>query len=112
MINFTQRAARNLLTIKATREIKKEILKAGMENLQALALAGISIVGTYFKGCSPEEQKRIKRDFNGLLQMGITPDMIYDELTRQMPDLAPIIEGRKGYRESEVQVFLTFLKED
>ena len=111
MMDFTQRAARHLLTIKATKEIRKEIEKAGMENLQALAKSGISIVGTYLKGCSPEEQKKIRQDFNTLLQMGITPDMFFDELTRQMPELAPIIEERKGYKKSEVQNVLTFLKE-
>lgn len=111
MMDFTQRTARNLLTIKATREIKKEIEKAGLENLQELALAGISIIRTYLKGCSPEEQERIRRDFNSLLQMGVTPDMIFDELARQMPDLAPIIEERKDYKKNEVQNFLTFLRE-
>jgi len=111
MMTFTQRAARHLLTIKATREIKREIEKAGLENLQTLALAGVSIVRTYLKGCSPEEQKRIRRDFNSLLQMGVTPDMIFDELSRQIPDLAPIIEERKDYKKSEVQNVLTFLKE-
>ena len=111
MMDFTQRTARHLLTIKATKEIKKEIEKAGLENLQSLALAGVSIIWTYLKGCSPEEQGRIRQEFNTLLQMGVTPDMIFDELTRQMPDLAPIIEERKDYKKTEVQNFLTFLKE-
>ena len=109
--SFTQRAARNFLTIKAARQFKQEIEKAGLDNLKTLADAGISIVGTYLNGCSPEEKARIRRDLNTLLQLGITPDMILLELIRQMPELAPIMENRQGYKQSEIQKLEQILKE-
>lgn len=111
MSSFTQRAARNFLTIKAARQFKQEIEKAGLDNLKTLAAAGSSIVGTYLNGCSPEEKARIRRDLNTLLQLGITPDMILIELVRQLPEIAPIMENRQGYKESELQELERFLKE-
>ena len=105
MTSFIQRSARHFVVIKATREIRKEIEKAGIENLKILANSGKSIVGTYLQGCSAQEKAKIKRDFNALLQMGITADMIVTELARQMPDLASIIKSKQ-----ELQSIESFLK--
>lgn len=110
-MTFTSRTAHHFLVIRAARQIKQELEKAGLDNLKILAEAGKSIVGTYLNGCSPSEKARIKRDFNTLLQMGITVDMILAELSGQMPELAPIIEGREGYKKSEIQNLERFLKE-
>lgn len=110
-MTFMQRSARHFMTIKAVREIKGEIEKAGLENLKTLADAGISIIGTYLNGCAPEEKARIRRDFNALLQLGVTPEMVLSELVRQMTELAPIIEGRQDYKKSEIQKLGAFLKE-
>jgi len=111
MTSFMERSARHFLLIKATREIRQEIEKAGLDNLKILADAGHSIVGTYLNGCSPQEKARIKRDFNALLQMGITPDMILTELARQMPVFVPIMEGRGDYERSEIQKLEQFVRE-
>ncbi|MBA7468409.1 hypothetical protein ES707_03659 [subsurface metagenome] len=111
MTTFMQRSTRHFLMIKAVREIKGEIEKAGLDNLKMLAEAGVSIIGTYLNGCSPEEQARIRRDFNALLQLGVTPEMVLSEVIRQMPKLAPIIEGKEGYKKSDIQKLETFLKE-
>ncbi|GAH18618.1 unnamed protein product, partial [marine sediment metagenome] len=51
----------------------------------------------------------IRRDFNALLQLGVTPEMLLSEVIRQMPKLAPIIEGKEGYKKSEIQKLETFL---
>lgn len=110
-MSFMERSARHFLMIKAAREFKKEIEQAGLENLKALADAGISIVGTYLQGCSPSEKTRIKRDFNALLQMGITPDMVLSELPRQMPELVLIMEGKENYKRGEVEKLEAFVKE-
>jgi hypothetical protein len=99
------RSAKHFVVIKAVREIRKEIEKAGIENLKLLANSGKSIVGTYLNGCSAPEKAMIKRDFNALLKMGVTIDMIVTELARQMPDLAPIMESKQ-----ELQNFEVFLK--
>ncbi|MBA7715001.1 hypothetical protein ES703_124038 [subsurface metagenome] len=67
-------------------------------------------MGTYLDSCSPQEKEQIKRDLDNLLQMGVTPDMVFEELTRQMPELAPIIEKKEGYKKTEVEKLLSFLK--
>ncbi|MBA7674021.1 hypothetical protein ES703_82228 [subsurface metagenome] len=111
MTSFMQRSAKHFVLIKAVRQIKQEIEKAGLDNLKILAENGRSIVGTYLNGCSPQEKAIYKRDLNALLQMGITPDTLLGELARQMPDLAPTMEGKDDYKKSEIQNFERFLKE-
>ncbi|MBA7706440.1 hypothetical protein ES703_115294 [subsurface metagenome] len=111
MTNLMKRSAKHFLLIKAAKGFKKEIEKAGLDNLKTLADAGTSIMHTYLNGCSAQEKARIRRDLNALQQMGVTPEMLFTELTRQMPVLAPIMEGREGYKESEVQKVTAFLKE-
>ncbi|GAH74223.1 unnamed protein product, partial [marine sediment metagenome] len=69
-MSFMQRSARHFLVIKAAKEFKKEIEKAGLDNLKILAEKGISIVGTYLNGCSPQEKATYRRDLNALFQMG------------------------------------------
>jgi len=109
-MTFMQRSAMHFLTIKAAREIKQEIEKAGLDNLKTLADAGRSIVGTYLNGCNAQEKARYKRDLGALLQMGVTPDMLLQEVVRQMPELAPIIEGKEGYKLSEIRNLFSFVK--
>ncbi len=110
MINLSARAARHMLAIKAAREIKKEIEQAGLNNLKVLAERGISIVGTYLQGCSPKEQEEHRRNFNALISMGITPEMVLDEVARQMPEIGPIMAGKEGYKRAELQKISQFLK--
>ena len=110
-MTFASRVAHHLVVIKAARELRQEIEKAGLDNLKILAEAGRSIVGTYLNGCSPQEKKRRKQELNALLQMGVTPDMLLDEVVRQQPELAPIMEGKEGYKRSEIQNLEQFVKE-
>jgi len=107
-----ERSARHYLTIKAAKEFKKEIEQAGLDNLQILADKGISIVGTYLEGCSPSEKKKHKQELSGLLQMGVTLDMVISELARQMPELVPIMEAKEGYKRGEIQNLEAFVKEE
>ena len=109
-MNFMQRSAKHFVLIKAAKEFRKEIEQAGLDNLKTLADAGVSIVHTYLNGCSPQERAKKKRDLSTLLQMGITPDMVLTEVTRQNPELAPIIEGRESYKQSEIKNLELFLK--
>ena len=110
MTTFSTRVAQHFVVIKAARQFKQKIEKAGLDNLKILAEAGVSIVGTYLNGCSPQERAIYRRDFNTLLQMGITPDMLLTELARQIPELAPVMQGREDYRKSEIQKLEEFLK--
>ena len=109
-MTFTSRVAQHFVVIKAARQIRQEIEKAGLDNLKILAEAGKSIVGTYLNGCSAPEKATYRRDLNALFQMGVTPDMLLGEVTRQMPILAPIIEGKEGYKKAEEEKLLSFLK--
>lgn len=111
MTLFSGRVAKHFLVIKAAKEFKKEIEKAGLDNLKILAEADVSIVGTYLKGCSPQEKKIRRQELTILFQMGVTPDMLLGEIARQMPELAPIMQGREGYRKSEIQNLERFLRE-
>ncbi|MBA7631767.1 hypothetical protein ES703_39302 [subsurface metagenome] len=111
MTSFKARVAQKFLLIKAAKEFKKEIEKAGLDNLTILANAGTSIVGTYLNGCSPEEKARIRRDLATLLQMGITGDMLLDELVKQLPGIAPIIAKKTDYKKTEIQNLERFVKE-
>jgi len=98
------------MTIKAAKEIKKEIEKAGVDNLKTLANAGISIIGTYLNGCSPQEKATYRRDLGTLLQMGITADMLLEEVARQIPALAPEMEGKDAYKQAEIKELESFLR--
>ena len=110
MTSFTARTARHFMTIKAARMIKKEIEKAGLEDLKILAENGVSIIATYLEGCSPKKQAELRRDFNSLLAMGVTPEVVLDAVAGQMPDLAPILKDREDYRKAELQKVREFLK--
>ena len=110
MIGFSARTARHFLLIKAAKEIRKEIEKAGMDSLKVLAERGISIVGTYLQALSPKEREEYRRNFSSLLATGITPEMLLDEVARQMPELSPIMKGKDGYRKAELEKVSQFLK--
>ena len=111
MTSFMQRSAKHFVVIKAARELRQEIEKAGLDNLKILAEAGRSIVGTYLNGCSPQEKKRRKQQLNALLGMGVTPEMVLTEVAKQMPDLAPTMEGKDNYKKHEIENLERFLKE-
>ena len=111
MTLFSSRVAHHFMVIKAARFFRQELEKAGLDNLKILADAGRSIVGTYLNGCSPQERAKISSGPGALLQMGVTPDMVFEEITRQMPELAPIMEGKEGYKKSEIQKLEQFLRE-
>ncbi len=110
MTSFMQRSAKHFVLIKAAKEFKKEIEKAGLDNLKILAEAGVSIVGTYLNGCSPQEKKRHKQELIILFQMGVTPDMLLDEISKLMPGIGAIMVGKEGYRKAELEKIAEFLK--
>jgi hypothetical protein len=110
MTSFTQRTALHFLTIRAAKAIKKEIEKAGLDNLKILAENGVSIVGTYLQGCSPQKQAELRRDFNSFLAMGVTLEMVLDEIAIQMPEIGAIMKGKEGYRKAELEKVSQFLK--
>lgn len=109
-MNIMERSAKIFTARKAAREIKKEIEQAGIENLKFLAERDISIVGTYLRGCSREKKAEVKRGLTGLLSMGITMEMVLEQLGQLMPQLAPLMVGREAYKKNELQEMDNFLK--
>ena len=109
-MNFSSRVAHHFLVIKAARQFRQEIEKAGLANLKILAEAGHSIVGTYLNGCSAQEKARIRQDLSGLLQLGITPDMVLTELGRQIPEIFTIMESKQDYLKNELLKIEQFMK--
>jgi len=110
MTSFSARAAKHFFVIQAARQIRQEIEKAGLDNLKTLANAGISIVGTYLNGCSPQEKATYRRDLNALMQMGVSPDMLLAEISKLMPEVGAIMVGKEGYRKAELEKIAEFLK--
>lgn len=108
--SFMRSSAKHFVVIRAVREIRQEIEKAGLDNLEILANKGVSIVGTYLNACSPQEKARYKRDINALLGMGVTADMVLTELARQLPVVAPIMEAKPDYRKTEIARLTEFAK--
>lgn len=108
-MSFMQRSAKHFFIIKAARQIRQEVEKAGIDNLKILAEAGKSIVGTYLQGCSPQEKAIHRRDLKALVQLGITIDQVLEEVTRQMPEIAPIIESKPAYKKMEIRELERFL---
>jgi len=93
---------------QAAREISKEIQKAGLDTLLKLGNAGVSIVSTYLNGCSPQKQAIHRNDIKNLLKMGITFEEVLDEVAKQIPQLAPIIQNQE-YKRQELQKVTEFL---
>ena len=111
-MSFMQRSAKHFVAVKAARQIKEEVEKAGLDNIKALADAGKSILGIYLGGCSPEEKKKWRRDGNALRLMGVTPEMVLEELALQIKELGSIMEKKKDYKKSELRNLEQFLKEE
>jgi len=109
--SFARTVAKQVAVRRAARQVKGEIEKAGLDNLEILADAGKSIVQVILQAGSAPEKARIRRDGNALLQLGITVEMVLTEVARQMPELAPIMEGKDGYKKSETEKLMAFLKE-
>jgi len=109
-MSFMQRSVRKFFIIKAARQIRQAIEKAGLDNLKILVEAGKSIVGTYLQGCSPQERAIHRQDLKTLFEMGVTPEMVLEEVTRQMPQIAPIIESKPVYKKMEIRELERFLK--
>ena len=110
VMSLLESTARHFMAKKAAREIKAEMEKIGLDNLRVLAEAGYDIANTYLKGCSAEGIAKSKQKFNYLLQMGVTADMIIAELTRQMPELVPIMEGSGDYIKKELEKLISVLQ--
>lgn len=98
------------MLIKAAGEIKMKAESIGLAKVKSMVENGESIVEMYL-GESSEAKKAIRRrDANLLVQAGVTPEMLWQDVVRQMPELASIIEGKDGYVQSEIKKIEAFVK--
>ncbi len=111
MTSFMKRTARRYLIIKAARQITGEVEQAGLAKLKVLAEADVSIIGTYLNGCGPKQKAIYRRELATLMQMGVTIEEILEEVAGQMPDIAPIMAGKPGYKKNEIAMVMAFLSE-
>lgn len=111
-MSLLERTAKYFFLIQTARRIKNRAEQLGMDKVKALVREGHSITDIYISGCSPPEKAKLKQDAATLVQMGITPEMLFAELTRQMPEITSIIEGRGDYIKNEMQKIEAFLKQE
>jgi hypothetical protein len=109
-MSFTARVARNLMAIKASKALKEEIEKAGVDTLTTLADKGISIVGTYLEGLSPQDKEKYRRHIRDIQNMGVTMEAVLNELYGQIPELGDIMKKNTDYVKAELQKVQEFLE--
>ena len=110
MRDIIQSTARYFVLIRAVTDIKNKARGIGIDNIKTLVEDGRSITDIYFEDCSPDKKAQKRREANALIEMGITPEEIWEELIRQMPELKPIIEGKDEYIKSEMKKIEAFVK--
>lgn len=108
--NILQSTAKYFLLIKAAADIKNKAREIGMDDIRTLVEAGRSITEIYLEGISAEKKVQKRREATALLQMGVTPEMLWEEVLRQLPELRPIIEGKDEYIKGEMRVIEQFVK--
>lgn len=108
--NILQSAAKYFLLIKAAADIKNKAKQIGMDDIRTLVEAGRSITELYLNDISADKKEQKRREATALLQMGVTPEMLWEEVIRQMPELAPILEGKDDYLTSEFKKIEAFVK--
>jgi len=110
MRDILRSTARYFVLIRAVTDIKNKAKEIGIDNVKTLVEAGRSITEIYLNDCPPDKKAQKRREANALLEMGITPEEIWKELIRQMPELVPIIEGKDDYVKSEMKKIEAFVK--
>ena len=110
MRNILHSTARYFVLIRAVTDIKNRARGIGIDNIKTLVEAGRSITEIYLEDSSPDKKAQKRREANALIEMGITPEEIWEELIRQMPELKPIIEGKDDYIKSEMKKIEAFVK--
>ncbi len=108
--NILQSTAKYFLLIKAAADIKNKAKEIGMDDIRTLVEAGRSITEIYLNGCSEEKKVQKRREATALFQMGVTPEMLWEEVIRQLPELGPILEGKDDYLKSEFKKIEAFVK--
>lgn len=110
MRNILQSTARYFVLIRAATDIVNKAKELGMDNIKTLVDAGRSITEIYLSDCPPEKKVEKRRQANDLFEMGITPEELWQEVIRRLPELGSIIEGKDHYVKAEMGKIEKFVK--
>jgi len=108
--NILQSTARYFVLIRAATDIKNKAKEIGINDIRTLVEAGRSITEIYLESISADKKIQKRREAKVLLEMGVTPEELWQEVIRQMPELSPIIKGKDNYIKSEMQKIEAFVK--
>ena len=105
-----QSAVRYFVLIKAATDIVNKAKQIGIDDIKTLVDAGRSITEIYLESCSPDKKVEKRREATMLLEMGVTPEELWREVIRRLPELEPIIKGKNDYIRAEVKKIEEFVK--
>jgi len=105
-----QSTARYFVLIKAATDIVNKAKQIGMDKIKTLVDAGRSITEIYLESCSPDKKVEKRREAHTLLEMGITPEELWKEVLRRLPELEAIIKGKDDYIQAEMKKIEAFVK--
>ena len=105
-----QSTGRYFILIRAAQDIVNKAKEIGIDRIKTLVDAGRSITEIYLESCSPDKKVQKRREAHTLLEVGITPEELWKEVIRRMPELKPIIEGKDEYIQAEMKKIEAFIK--
>jgi len=108
--NILQSTARYFVLIKAATDIVNKAKQIGIDDIRTLVDAGRSITEIYLESCTPDKKVQKRREASMLLEMGITPEELWEEVIRRLPELEPIIKGKDDYIRAEMKKIEAFVK--
>jgi len=109
-MRILQSAARYFVLIRAATDIVNKAKQIGVNDIKTLVDAGRSITEVYLESCPPDKKVEKRREASTLLEMGITPEELWKEVLRRMPELEAIIKGKDDYIKAEMKKIEAFVK--
>ncbi len=105
-----QSTVRYFVLIKAATDIVNKAKQIGIDDIKTLVDAGRSITEIYLESCSPDKKVQKRREAHMLLEVGVTPEELWGEVIRRLPELEPIIKGKNDYIRAEMEKIEEFGK--
>ena len=110
MMDILRSTARYFVLIRAVTDIKNKAKEIGIDNIKTLVEAGRSITEIYISSIPEATKVQKRREANALVEMGITPEELWKEVLRRLPELEPIIKGKDDYIRAEMKKIEAFVK--
>ena len=110
MRDILQSTARYFVLIRAATDIANKAKQIGIDDIRTLVDAGRSITEVYLESCPPDKKVEKRREASMLLEMGITPEELWNEVLRRLPELEAIIKCKDEYIRAETKKIEAFVK--